>query len=101
MSVHFPVKLIQQEPSFQVQHLIQGIHMKLIDVRLIGRGHPAIIAGKLCGLLTALYTCPTVPALYKVIRRLALILPDLETGYVRRQPVYPCESPGHRVYPQS
>ena len=53
MPVHFPVKFIQQKSLFQLQHLIQGIHMKFIYVRLVGRGHPTIIGGKLRGLLSA------------------------------------------------
>ena len=68
MPIHFPVKLIQQEALLQVHHFIQSIHMKFIYVRLIGRGHPAIIGGKLRGLLSALYTRPAVPSLHKVIR---------------------------------
>ena len=34
VTIHFPVEFVQQKSSFQVQQLIQRIHMKLIDVWL-------------------------------------------------------------------
>ena len=47
--------------------------MKLIDVRLIRRGHSAIIGGQFRRLFTALDARPAIPALDEIGGRLALV----------------------------
>ena len=97
MAVHFPMEFIQQKSPPQIQQLVQSIYMKLIDVRLIRRGHSAIIGGQFCRLFTALDARPAIPALDEVGGRLALVVLDLKTGDVRSQPVYPGKAACDRV----
>ena len=49
------IKQVQQKSPFQVQQLIQRIHMKLIDVRLVWRGHSSVIGRKLNGKIQPQY----------------------------------------------
>ena len=97
MAVHFSIEFIQQESPPQIQQFIQSIHMKLIDVRLIRRGHSAIIGGQFRRLFTALDARPAIPALDEVGGRLALVVLNLKTGDVRSQPVYPGKAACDRV----